>query len=136
MKVRLKKDAPWESVISPDGQTIDKIVWLNEETDIRPFTKYIEYQLEESDVDYDTDIQQLISIAENNNIYAYLCSREDLIKKLKDNKVSMPKVEKQKIETINYSSLSKSELANIAEAKGILVKGLSKAKLLEALQNE
>lgn len=136
MKVRLKKDAPWESVISPDGQTIDKIVWLNEETDIRPFTKYIEYQLEESDVDYDIDIQQLISIAENNNIYAYLCSREDLIKKLKDNKVSMPKVEKQKIETINYSSLSKSELANIAEAKGILVKGLSKAKLLEALQNE
>lgn len=136
MKVRLKKDAPWESVISPDGQTVDKINWLNETTNIKPFAKYIDYLLEDSDIDYDIDIQQLISIAENNNIYAYLCSKEELIKKLKDNRVAMPKIETPKCKETDYTTLAKAELVAIAENKGIQTKGLSKAKLIEALQNE
>ena len=131
MKVRLKKDAPWESVISPDGQTIDKINWLDEKTDIRPFAKFIDYTLDTEDIDYDLQISELISIAENSFMCVNNMSREEIIKKLKDNNIKMPKKEIKVV----LSTMSKAELVSLAESKNINIKGLSKSKLIEAIEN-
>ena len=147
MKVRLKKDAPWESVISPDGQTIDKINWLDEKTDIRPFAKFIDYTLDSEDVAYDLQIGELVSIAENNFMCANNMSKEEIIKKLKENNIKMPKKEiikkldntkipkKDIVTKVDLSTLSKAELVSLAESKSINVKGLSKSKLIEVIEN-
>lgn len=133
MKIKLKKEAPWDSVEAPTGQTINKFTWCSADADFSPFIKFIEFKLEEEDIDYDLSIEELREIANKNNIYSYMKSKEELIKKLKDNKIKMPK--KIIEEKIDYSKYSKSELVSIAESKGIETKGMSKSKLIEAIEN-
>jgi hypothetical protein len=123
MKFKLKKDAPWEEVTANSGKKIDKVNWVSN-VDILPFLKYIDFFLEETDNGKDYTLDELIEIANKNDVYPYNLTKEHLLFKLKDVKIE------KKYKT-DFSKFSKQELVNFLFEKNIPTDKKSKAELVE-----
>ena len=121
--IRLKKEAPWNEVTLKNGK-INKTDWAEENLDISPIKKWVEYKQKEFE-----NIKQENSIVEpelkpkkiENSIV------EDLIEK---------EVESETIkEKLDYSTMTKKELVEICKEKNIDCVGKKKEEILELLTN-
>jgi len=121
--IRLKKEAPWNEVTLKNGK-INKTDWVEENLDISPIKKWVEYKQKEFE-----NIKQENSIVEpelkpkkiENSIV------EDLIEK---------EVESETIkEKLDYSTMTKKELVEICKEKNIDCAGKKKEEILELLTN-
>ncbi len=121
--IRLKKEAPWNEVTLKNGK-INKTDWVEENLDISPIKKWVEYKQKEFE-----NIKQENSIVEpelkpkkiENTIV------EDLIEK---------EVESETIkEKLDYSTMTKKELVEVCKEKNIDCAGKKKEEILELLTN-
>lgn len=121
--IRLKKEAPWNEVTLKNGK-INKTDWVEENLDISPIKKWVEYKQKEFE-----NIKQENSIVEpelkpkkvENTIV------EDLIKKEVESEI----VE----EKSDYSTMTKKELVEVCKEKNIDCAGKKKGEILELLTN-
>ena len=121
--IRLKKEAPWNEVTLKNGK-INKTDWAEENLDISPIKKWVEYKQKEFE-----NIKQENSIVEpelkpkkiENSIV------EDLIEK----EVESETIKKK----LDYSTMTKKELVEICKEKNIDCVGKKKEEILELLTN-
>lgn len=103
--MKLKKEAPWEEVTLKDGK-INKKDWIEENLDISPIKKWVEYKKKEFE-----NIKQ-----ENSIVEVEIKQEKEVVK-----------------EKLDYSTMTKKELVAICEEKNIDCLGLKKEKILELL---
>lgn len=121
--IKLHKDAPWNEVTLKNGK-INKTDWVEENLDISPIKKWVEYKQKEFE-----NIKQENSIVEpelkpkkvENTIV------EDLIEKEVESEI----VE----EKLDYSTMTKKELVEVCEEKNIDCVGKKKGEILKLLTN-
>ena len=121
--IRLKKDAPWNEVTLKNGK-INKTDWVEENLDISPIKKWVEYKQKEFE-----NIKQENSIIEP----------ELKPKKIENSIVedSMKKEAGSEIveEKLDYSTLTRKELVEICKEKNIDCVGKKKGEILKLLTN-
>lgn len=122
--IRLHKDAPWNEVTLKNGK-INKTDWVEENLDISPIKKWVEYKQKEFE-----NIKQENSIVEPELKPKKIEKEESLIVEEKLEKEVESEIVEEKLD---YSTLTKKELVEICEEKNIDSKGLTKAKLIEIL---
>ncbi len=121
--IRLKKEAPWNEVILKNGK-INKTDWVEENLDISPIKKWVEYKQKEFE-----NIKQENSIVE-----------PELKPKKIENSTVEDSIEKEvESETIkeklDYSTMTKKELVEVCKEKNIDCAGKKKEEILELLTN-
>ena len=119
--IRLKKEAPWNEVTLKNGK-INKTDWVEENLDISPIKKWVEYKQKEFE-----NIKQENSIVE-----------PELKPKKIENSIVEEKLEKEVEseiveEKLDYSTMTKKELIEICKEKNIDCVGKKKEELLELL---
>jgi hypothetical protein len=108
--IRLKKEAPWSEVTLKNGK-INKTDWVEENLDISPIKKWVEYKQKEFE-----------NIKQENSIV--------------DPELKSKKIEKEIIkEKLDYSIMTKKELVEICKEKNIDCVGKKKEEILELLTN-
>ena len=133
--IKLKKEAPWEEVTLKNGK-INKKDWIEENLDISPIKKWVEYKQKEFE-----NIKQENSIVEpelkpkkieNSIVEAKIEKEESLIVEDSIEK----EVESETIkEKLDYSTMTKKELVGICKEKNIDCVGKKKEEILELLTN-
>lgn len=133
--MKLKKEAPWEEVTLKDGK-INKKDWIEENLDISPIKKWVEYKQKEFE-----NIKQENSIVEpelkpkkieNTIVEAKIEKEESLIVEDSIEK----EVESETIkEKLDYSTMTKKELVEVCKEKNIDCAGKKKEEILELLTN-
>ena len=124
--IRLKKDAPWNEVTLKNGK-INKTDWVEENLDISPIKKWVEYKQKEFE-----NIKQENSIVEPELKPKKVEKEESLIvEDLMEKEVESEIVE----EKLDYSTMTKKELVEICKEKNIDCAGKKKEEILELLTN-
>ena len=121
--IRLKKEAPWNEVTLKNGK-INKTDWVEENLDISPIKKWVEYKQKEFE-----NIKQENSIVEL-----------ELKPKKIENSIVEDSIEKEVEseiveEKLDYSTMTKKELVEICKEKNIDCTGKKKEEILELLTN-
>ena len=121
--IRLKKEAPWNEVTLKNGK-INKTDWVEENLDISPIKKWVEYKQKEFE-----NIEQENSIVEPELKPKKIenTTVEDLIEKEVESEI----VE----EKLDYSTMTKKELVEVCKEKNIDCAGKKKEEILELLTN-
>ena len=119
--IRLKKEAPWNEVTLKNGK-INKTDWVEENLDISPIKKWVEYKQKEFE-----NIKQENSIVEPELKPKKIEKEESLIVE--------SSIEKEVEEKLDYSTLTKKELIEICKEKNIDCAGKKKEEILELLTN-
>ena len=115
--IRLKKDAPWNEVTLKNGK-INKTDWVEENLDISPIKKWVEYKQKEFE-----NIKQENSIVE-----------PELKPKKIENTIVEDLIEKEIVkEKLDYSTMTKKELIEICKEKNIDCTRKKKEEILELL---
>ena len=141
--IRLKKDAPWNEVTLKNGK-INKTDWVEENLDISPIKKWVEYKQKEFE-----NIKQENSIVEPELKPKKVEKEESLIvgPELKSKKIekkeslivedSIEKEVESEIveEKLDYSTMTKKELVEVCKEKNIDCAGKKKEEILELLTN-
>lgn len=122
--IRLHKDAPWNEVTLKNGK-INKTDWVEENLDISPIKKWVEYKQKEFE-----NIKQENSIVEPKLKSKKIEKEESLIVEDSIKKEAGSEIVEEKLD---YSTLTKKELVEICKEKNIDSKGLTKAQLIEKL---
>ena len=118
--IRLKKEAPWNEVTLKNGK-INKTDWVEENLDISPIKKWVEYKQKEFE-----NIKQ-----ENSIVDPELKSKK--IEK-EENSIVEDLIEKEVVkEKLDYSTMTKKELIEICKEKNIDCTGKKKEEILELL---
>ena len=133
--IRLKKEAPWNEVTLKNGK-INKTDWVEENLDISPIKKWVEYKQKEFE-----NIKQENSIVEPELKSKKIEKEESLIvegltekevEAIKEN--SEKEVESEIVEEkLDYSTMTKKELVEICKEKNIDCTGKKKEEILELL---
>jgi hypothetical protein len=135
--IRLHKDAPWDEVTLKNGK-INKTDWVEENLDISPIKKWVEYKQKEFE-----NIKQENSIVEpelkpkkvekeESLIVEGLMEKEvEAIKENSEKEVGSEIVE----EKLDYSTMTKKELIEVCKEKNIDCVGKKKGEILELLTN-
>ena len=124
--IRLHKDAPWNEVTLKNGK-INKTDWVEENLDISPIKKWVEYKQKEFE-----NIKQENSIVEPELKPKKVEKEESLIvEDLMEKEVESEIVE----EKLDYSTMTKKELVEICKEKNIDCAGKKKEEILELLTN-
>jgi len=116
--IRLKKEAPWNEVTLKNGK-INKTDWVEENLDISPIKKWVEYKQKEFE-----NIKQENSIIE-----------PELKPKKIENSTVEDSIEKEVEEKLDYSTMTKKELVEVCKEKNIDCAGKKKEEILELLTN-
>ena len=121
--IRLKKEAPWNEVTLKNGK-INKTDWVEENLDISPIKKWVEYKQKEFE-----NIKQENSIVE-----------PELKPKKIENSIVEDSIEKEVEseiveEKLDYSTMTKKELVEICKEKNVDCAGKKKEEILELLTN-
>ena len=124
--IRLKKEAPWNEVTLKNGK-INKTDWVEENLDISPIKKWVEYKQKEFE-----NIKQENSIVEPELKLKKIEKEESLI--VED---SIEKEVESEIfeEKLDYSTMTKKELVEVCKEKNIDCTGKKKEEILELLTN-
>ncbi len=134
--IRLKKDAPWNSVaLPPNNVEITKTQWIDESlVNILPIKKWVENETQVEAVPigkYDTVSNiDLINVAKQRGVFDEFKTRDKIIKLLEEDDSKPQKEEK------DYTKLNKKELAELVKEKGKWQDGMSKSKMVEALNGK
>ena len=124
--IRLKKDAPWNEVTLKNGK-INKTDWVEENLDISPIKKWVEYKQKEFE-----NIKQENSIVEPELKPKKVEKEESLIVEDLMGKEAESEIVEEKLD---YSTMTKKELVEICKEKNIDCAGKKKEEILELLTN-
>lgn len=122
--IRLHKDAPWNEVTLKNGK-INKTDWVEENLDISPIKKWVEYKQKEFE-----NIKQENSIVEPELKPKKIEKEESLIVEDSIKKEVGSEIVEEKLD---YSTLTKKELVEICKEKNIDCAGKKKEEILELL---
>lgn len=124
--IRLKKDAPWNEVTLKNGK-INKTDWVEENLDISPIKKWVEYKQKEFE-----NIKQENSIVEPELKPKKVEKEESLIVEDSIEKEVESEIVEEKLD---YSTMTKKELVEVCKEKNIDCAGKKKEEILELLTN-
>jgi len=124
--IRLKKDAPWNEVTLKNGK-INKTDWVEENLDISPIKKWVEYKQKEFE-----NIKQENSIVEPELKSKKIEKKESLIVEDSIEKEVESEIVEEKLD---YSTMTKKELVEVCKEKNIDCAGKKKEEILELLTN-
>ena len=124
--IRLHKDAPWNEVTLKNGK-INKTDWVEENLDISPIKKWVEYKQKEFE-----NIKQENSIVEPELKPKKIEKEESLIVEDSIEKEVESEIVEEKLD---YSTMTKKELVEVCKEKNIDCAGKKKEEILELLTN-
>ena len=124
--IRLKKEAPWNEVTLKNGK-INKTDWVEENLDISPIKKWVEYKQKEFE-----NIKQENSIVEPELKPKKIEKEESLIVEDSIEKEVESEIVEEKLD---YSTMTKKELVEVCKEKNIDCAGKKKEEILELLTN-
>lgn len=122
--IRLKKEAPWSEVTLKNGK-INKTDWVEENLDVSPIKKWVEYKQKEFE-----NIKQENSIVEPELKSKKIEKKESLIVEGSIEKEVESEIVEEKLD---YSTMTKKELVEICKEKNIDCAGKKKEEILELL---